>query len=192
MKKVIISLIAVLFITTSIISNIYAQKNDTFTDKRDGHVYKTIKIANQEWMAENLVLKTDSDSYVYANDENNGVKYGRLYKWKVATTVCPEGWRLPSKTDFETLLNNFGGEGKKSYKALITDGTSGFSALFGGAKCLWDDTESDIGKDAYFWTSSEKDKYRWFLYISSNYKKTEFDTGYPTAWCLSVRCLKDN
>ena len=29
---------------------------------------------------------------------------GRLYTWAEAKTVCPEGWRLPTKEDFESLV----------------------------------------------------------------------------------------
>ena len=119
----------------------------TMTDPRDGKKYKTVKIGEQVWMAENLNYKS-ADSRCYENKDANCKKYGRLYSWADAVDsngtfsgynldceylsqceiedpvqgICPEGWHLPSDGDFEKLMNSVGGEDEAEKKLRAKKG----------------------------------------------------------------------
>ncbi len=186
MEKISLLLIAVITTVST-----FAQTAGTFTDSRDGHVYKTVKIGNQVWMAENLAYKPSNGNYwAYDEDQNNVSKYGYLYDWNKALKVAPAGWHLPTEAELETLFNHIGGEGEKAYKALIKGGTSNFNILTGGWR--YDDgTFSFKGFNAGFWAATNLDSTNadyYFLY--SENKDAGIDYNLKSI-ALSIRLLKD-
>jgi uncharacterized protein (TIGR02145 family) len=168
-------------------------KFGTFKDSRDGITYKTVKIGSKTWMAENLNYSTSSGSWCYEMSPDNCQKYGRLYNWETAQNVCPSGWRLPSKDDFENLLSTVSGGNLNyytAYNSIIDGGSSGFSAVLNG----WEHTNGRfccIGSDVNWWSSSESDiNNAWYLSMNGDIKASG-TKDYIKELGFSVRCIKN-
>ncbi|WP_421808152.1 FISUMP domain-containing protein [Flagellimonas sp.] len=81
-----------------------------FTDDRDDTVYKTVKIGDQVWFAENLNYTLENNqSTCYDESASNCLLYGRLYRADDAQNVCPSGWHLPSEEEWQELFDYLGG-----------------------------------------------------------------------------------
>lgn len=168
----------------------------TLKDSRDGQTYKTVKIGNQRWMAENLNYKT-SGSMCYDNEESNCEKYGRLYTWESAKEACPAGWHLPSRGEFETLLATEGASVETQSKNLRAgsweNGSDkfGFSALPAGDYYSSGKQFIDVGDNASFWSSTEYSGNLAYLLGISVRRANVFDNG-DKRYAFSVRCLQDS
>ena len=215
----------------------------TLKDSRDGQTYKTVKIGEQVWMAENLnyaylepTFGHDSSSFCYNNDPTYCTTYGRLYRWSAAMDsagvldpagkncgylarcsangvirgVCPEGWHLPSKEEFdilrETVTNgdSYADVGTKLkstsgwvYEEISKKDGNGtddfcFSGLPTGYRTGKAGAEYDaLGKWASFWSSTETAEYNAYQLSLSQWGDIDFSqlTKYNTA---SIRCIKDS
>jgi len=176
----------------------------TFTDDRDGRAYRTVKVGELTWMAENLDFVTDS-SVCYKNADSNCTKYGRLYNWDDATKACPAGWRLPGDEDWAlAVANKCNGRihWKMAAKKLKTstgwqdnwggstlNGTDeiGFSALPGASRSN-DNFFLGIGSYGDWWSATESDvTLAGCREISLNLRRDSRDKERM----LSVRCVRE-
>jgi len=169
-KVTIISLFTVIIFSILTLSfsrvnkvNILANEVGSFTDPRDGKIYKTVKIGDQWIMAENFSYKPDHGNYwVYNNDSSNVTKFGYLYDWITANKIAPKGWHLPTETDWKTLRKSLGGK-KDVYKYLggtmesvyvqMTTGNSGFNAVLAGIRSA-EGKYILLGERTDFWCST--------------------------------------
>ena len=156
--------------------------------------YPTTKIGNNVWMAKNLNIET-ADSWCYDGDDSNCARYGRLYSWAAAMTACPEGWRLPTRADWNGLVSAASGDNAgANLKAGAPDwdGTNnvGFSALPGGRRHSNGSFEF-VGTLDDWWTATESDGSNAYSRdVNSGRTHVREETG-SKAYGLSVRCVRE-
>jgi uncharacterized protein (TIGR02145 family) len=164
-----------------------AQEPATVTDQRDGTTYKTVKIGEQVWMAENLNWERD-DSYCYEDKPENCKKYGRLYEWDAALRSCPDDWRLPADSDWVKLANFLGGPAGAGVKLNIY-GKSGFKGLYSGRRLSYGQFYY-LGSVGIFWSSTEVDKDKVFTKTIAPGNTDLVTNNYDKYNAYSVRCIK--
>ena len=187
----------------------------------DGNKYKTVKIGNQIWMAENLrathyqngdaITKvttesawrgTFSEAYCNYNfDDAKASTYGRLYNWYAvmdSRSICPEGWHIPSDNEWKELEIFLG------LSASEADETE-WRGIDGGLELMtstgfyskpagyryYNYGFSKIDNESYFWSSSD------YLIQLAVYRRLDSSQSSIYRYFenqrsgLSVRCVKD-
>lgn len=216
------------------------KENITSVTDCQGHTYPVVKIGEQFWMAENLqCTKFDSESkhageevsseyatdfdaifymdgryveseYSYNLTQEQRSHLGLLYSWSAAIDICPNGWHLPSKSEWnllgQTIANAYDAGSSKNvgthmktkegwcdkgyYAVKAGDNASGFSALPAGEFSLGE--VGGVGGSASFWTSKA---YSYFsaYYVSLSYLSTGLSEPDPYSStrtnAKSVRCV---
>jgi len=168
---------------------------------------------------------SDSTSWCYRNKPGNCTKYGRLYTWAAAMDsagtwstnskgcgygatcsptypvrgVCPEGWHLPTQTEWNTLFTAVGGD---SVAGMMLKSTSGWNSSGNGTDAYAFSALPAGGRDrcgvfynegysVTFWSSTEYNDALAFnvnLYYNRDNASMNAQHKYPG---FSVRCLKD-
>ncbi len=193
---------------------------ETETDSL-GNQYSTVKIGNQTWMTENLSVTTYNDGtpienitsdadWGFASEgawsafDNNDINIpdaGLLYNWHTVNTgkLCPAGWRVPSKNDWQELLNHVN-SGIPAFYLKDTEGWMlssngngnnkyGFSATPGGSRSDFGTFES-FTSSGFWWTSDEGSPGEaWFFQMNSS--STDVNSNsIDQEYGMSVRCVR--
>lgn len=181
-----------------------------------GQTYNTVLIGNQCWLKENLnvglmidgseVMENNGmlEKYCYNNDVDNCAIYGGLYQWnelmkytsKDSIGICPDGWKIPSKDDFQTLKQSLGGmevAGSKLKEAVSirwsgqshpATNESGFTVIPGGFRGDNGIFEA-MGNTAYFATSNSSSR----IVLQHNSHQAQWENAFNNR-SVSVRCIK--
>jgi uncharacterized protein (TIGR02145 family) len=190
--KILLLLLLTLVIGCSEAHKSVIQKESLLVDPRDGRTYKTVRIDDQVWMAENMnygkvVVDCDQrnngivEKTFYENDSTIGSVYGGLYTWdeamnwqnsEIARGICPEGWHIPTLAEWRQLSQFLGVDSAgQQLKASETDSipwdgnnNSGFTAIPSGV--AYQKYFGRNGDWAVYWTSTEYDSaYAWFAQL---------------------------
>jgi len=155
------------------------------------HSYKTIimkKTSSQTWIAQNLnEIPKVGTSWCYGNfDENCNIRrYGRLYDWAAAMSICSacEGdWKLPSKDDFDDLSD---------WDGDLLRATSVWDAVFAGFR-YEDESRGPFafqGSYGYWWASTNSGDMAYSAKLASGGIKLDREWA-KKAMGYSVRCIK--
>lgn len=204
-------------------------KGCTIIEDIEGNEYGTIIIGTQIWMSESLRTtmynnrnvinhiigdeewkNTTEDAYCnYDNNTNTYEDYGRLYNWKAATkNICPENWHLPSKEEWNILVEYLGGEDVAGEKLKETGNNhwftpnedfstneSGFSARGSGSRFAnGQNFQLDgLKRGSSFWTSNEdvNDNDKALIYLLSFSNKSVTQRTRDKKDGNAIRCIKN-
>ncbi len=190
------------------------------------NTYPTVIIGTQEWMMEHLrvtnfsngnliTLQTNANncSSPAYRDPGNGVIYYNGYAVNDTRNVCPTGWHVPTKADFEILLDVFG-----DYDASSGHWTSGaaLKSTNSTGSFSWSDpylannnshlnilptemmycgssSTTYYSNESHLYTTDQQSGSQFYMSIRGQDNEVRFSghSGYPSTYLSPVRCVKD-
>ncbi|OFY71685.1 MAG: hypothetical protein A3G23_03815 [Bacteroidetes bacterium RIFCSPLOWO2_12_FULL_37_12] len=206
------------------------------SDIENSESEKTVKIGTQTWTINNLNVSKFADGNTipeaktkeewskacnekkpiwcyYDFKSSNGEKYGKLYNWYAVIDphgLAPEGFHIPSMTEFSTLIKFLGFESALKLKSTSDwdvndvdyeeddkpgngDNQSGFNGKPGGYYMgKGYEISKDIQKVGRWWSSTEEDISRaYYLSLSYMIFFAIEDNSVSKDFGLSIRCIKN-
>lgn len=188
-------------------------------DKRDNKSYKYVEIGEQTWLAENMAWMPElcpanegcgfwppnnkgEDSITITPNNKNYKQYGVLYSFDEATDACPEGWKLPTHSEWQNLFDFIQEQGysKNNGKALKSidawsnngNGTDvfGFNALPTGYRDFINQKIMNAGTQTCYWSATPNaGEGVYSRILHSNSDEAQNYVAYRYSGC-SVRCIK--
>ena len=196
--KQIYFLLLILFVSSC--TSLKPTMSGTFTDKRDGHVYKWVKLKNQIWMAQNLDFQTEGVLDATQSKERKDI--GNLYFGRYLSKLAPEGWHVPTEGEWQELeisagmtkeeAEHNGRRGSIAYD-FLKDGSTQMNILFTGIDNYKSLNSSH--EHVQFWTSTfvlKSLSIRSFWTKENTITKMVLGTSISTSHTAYVRCVKND
>ncbi|OJV20664.1 MAG: hypothetical protein BGO30_04865 [Bacteroidetes bacterium 41-46] len=190
--------------------------DDSIVDQRDGKKYYYVTAGGLDWFAFNLNWKGAGKAYMLI--DALGEIYGRLYSWEEAKSACPDGWRVPDNSDWESLATAVAGantpfDGKWSglgaeltVRATLNSinmwkyspnmnfkNMFGWNAIPSGNSTGNFRTYLNRGEYGVWWSADEKDAndayYRYIYFDSPDFPYNYANKG---SFGAAVRCVRDS
>lgn len=186
-------------------------------DPRDGRAYRYVTLGDLDWFSQNLAWQ--GAGVPFRSSRATAGLFGSFYTWNEAmgADVCPEGWRVPTESDWLSLAcvlnggnalpfaDNWAGLGAKvSADAYMNEvrmwpyspdnvhsNESGWNALPLGYTFSHDNTFEGLNSYGCWWSATEKNASQaYYRYIWKD--RGDFPMSYTDKDDLraSVRCVR--
>ena len=175
-----------------------------------GPSFDEVTIGTQTWMAKNLEIDDGGTGIVHIDNVSaNGVNFGTQYYYDLAAAVrvaeSIQGWHLPSRAEFETLISYCGGSSNAGGKLKSTTGWNdshngtdnyGFTAYPVGDVYAGGSSVNNAGRYIYFRTSTTSGTGTWtstlaYISLAQEYNSMYVSGSLSDTKHYSVRLIKD-
>ncbi|MTI38595.1 FISUMP domain-containing protein [Fulvivirga lutimaris] len=133
---------------------ILAIQTSVFTDNRDQSTYQEVKIEGQTWLKENLKYIYKDGAGASYKIEPYYEKYGAYYTSSSSKDACPEGYHLPSLSEWKKYIETIPGKvNNRGGKLVSTKQLESNALTLGGMVRMENVMMNDIM--GYYWTSTD-------------------------------------